>query len=119
MGLGLSVHLKLTQRPLCLFVSLFVGCCVVTQNAGAMLSNLLPQPPGNLSCEIIHLYEVIRYTCVTLRILLLHCVVASLKCRHYTVNGNAGTTPSNLPKPDMSPEVHCNLCNHCYTLRHV
>jgi hypothetical protein len=47
----------------------------------------------NLSCEIIHLYEVIRYTCATLRILLLHLIVASLKRRHYTVNGRPRRHP--------------------------
>jgi hypothetical protein len=57
-----------------------------------------------LSFEIMHLYEVIQYTCATLRNLLLHRVVASLKRRHTTpstvaqgANQNAGTTPSNLP----------------------
>ena len=34
-----------THRPLCLFVGLFVGCCVVTQNAGATPSNLPPPSP--------------------------------------------------------------------------
>ena len=67
-----------------------------------------------LSCEIIHLYEVIQYTCATLRILLLHRAVASLKRRHTTpstvsqgATQNAGTTPSNLPTPSPGHQFDC------------
>jgi hypothetical protein len=44
------------QRPLCLFVGLFVGCCIVTQNASATPSNLPPPPPRVVYLIIVKLY---------------------------------------------------------------
>ena len=79
-----------------------------------------------LSCEIIHLYEVIQYTCTTLRILLLHCVVASLKRRHTTpstvsqgATQNAGTTPSNLPTPSPGHQFDCCEIIYLYEVIYI
>jgi hypothetical protein len=44
------------QLLLCLFVGLFVGCCIVTQNAGSTPSNLPPPPPRVVYLIIVKLY---------------------------------------------------------------
>jgi hypothetical protein len=79
-----------------------------------------------LSCEIIHLYEVIQYTCATLRILLLHRAVASLKRRHTTpstvsqgATRNAGTTPSNLPTPSPGHQFDCCEIVYIYHVSYI
>ena len=79
-----------------------------------------------LSCEIIHLYEVIQYTCATLRILLLHRAVVSLKRRHTTpstvaqgANQNASTTPSNLPTPSPGHQFDCCEIIYLYEVIYI
>jgi hypothetical protein len=44
------------QPPLCLFVGLFVCCCIVAQNAGTTPSNLPQPPPRVVYLIIVKLY---------------------------------------------------------------
>jgi hypothetical protein len=79
-----------------------------------------------LSFEIMHLYEVRQHTCATLRNLLLHRIVASLKRRHTTpstvsqgATQNAGTTPSNLPTPSPGHQFDCCEIIYLYEVIYI
>ena len=71
--------LSLLPRPAhTLFICWFVCCCcVVTQNTGAMPSNILPQSPG-------HLFELWNHTCIMI------CLVTLNKCSFSTMREVGG-----------------------------